>query len=144
MSNNGKSATTRPSAKLLSHGVLTIAVKVIDRSVPDALLRGYLILLDRHVPPKVIATVVVSLWRYVPNKFLASAIVAADEYVPDSVANSRKVCAVLAGLGKYVPDRAVPPGSADRWDNIKLRFHVPTLVARGQSEHSAKDSFGHP
>lgn len=115
----------------MAHMLLNFAVRVIDRSVPDVVLRFYMNLLDRRVPPRVICTVVDSV-DAVPNKLLSSAIIAADEYVPDSVANSRKVCAVLAGLGKYIPDRVIPPESAERWENVKTKFHIPTLVMRKQ------------
>jgi len=124
-----KGSKIEPSAKLFTHKLLSLGVKVVDRSVPDTVLRFYMNLLDKRIPPKVISTVVDGV-DHVPDKLVSSVIIAADEYVPDTVANSRKVCAVLAGLGKYIPDRVIPPESAERWDNIKLKFHIPTLIVR--------------
>ncbi len=128
-----KGFRVEPSGKIFMHKLLSFAVRVIDRSVPDMVLRFYMNLLDKRIPPKVIATVVDSA-DHVPEKLLTSAIVAADEYVPDTVANSRKVCAILAGLGKYVPDRIIPPESAERWNSVKFKFHIPTMVVK-QAEH---------
>jgi hypothetical protein len=56
----------------------------------------------------------------------------ADEYVPDEVANSRKVCAVIAGVGKYIPDEIIPPESTGRWDNLRTKFHIPKLISSRQ------------
>ncbi len=129
----------RPSARLYCFWVLSIAARVIDRCVPDSLLRFYMNLLDKRVPPKVISAIIRSHVSYIPQRFVTLGIIALDEYVPDTVANSRKVCAVLAGLGKYIPDEAIPPGSEERWENVKLRFHVPTLIIRGRPEGPAGD-----
>jgi hypothetical protein len=46
------------------------------------------------------------------------------------VASSRKVSAVISAVYKYVPDRIIPPESAEEWSNVKTKFHIPTLLSR--------------
>jgi len=132
-------SAVEPSAKNLSHRVISLQVKVIDKYMPDKALLYGINALDKSVPPKVISSVVDSLYDYVPNKVRSTLISAADEYVPDTVANSRKVCAIIAGVGKYVPNKVIPSESAERWDNVKLKFHIPTLVQRQQQSDTADD-----
>lgn len=123
-----------PPVRFVSERVLSLQVKVIDRYVPDRLLLFYMRLLDEHVPPKAIDIVIDELDRHVPPRIRSSFIAAADELVPDSAANSRKVSAVLAGIGKYIPDRIIPPESTDNWASLKTKLHIPTLLSRGQSD----------
>jgi hypothetical protein len=70
--------------------------------------------------------------KLAPLRLRFIAIAAADEYVPDEVANSRKVCAVLAGVGKYIPDEIIPPESTERWENLRTKFHIPKLISSRQ------------
>jgi len=122
------STAIEPSAKRLSHKLISFHVRVVDKYVPDRILLFTVNVLDKRIPPKVISSVVDGIGERLPDKVRSSVITAADEYVPDTVANSRKVCAVLAGVGKYIPNKIIPSQSADRWDTIKLKFHIPTLV----------------
>jgi len=119
-----------PPAKSFYRKVISLEVKVVERCVPDRLLLFYLNTLDKRVPPKAIDTVIEGLDK-VPPKVRSSLITAADEFVPDTVASSRKVSAVIAAIYKYVPDRIIPPESANRWSNLKMKFHIPTLLSRG-------------
>ena len=121
-------------ARFASEKIVSVPVKVVDVYVSDKLLLFFLNALDQHVPPKVIDVVIDEVDKYVPPKVLSSLIVAADEYFPDVVASSRKICTVVAGVGKYVPDRIIPPESIDNWANLKLKFHIPTLLSTRQSE----------
>ena len=134
-------STVEPSVKNLSYRLISFQVKVVDKYVPDRALLYGINALDKHVPQKVISSVVDGLYDYVPNKVRSSLISAADEYVPDTVANSRKVCAVIAGVGKYVPDKVIPSESTDKWDNVKLKFHIPTLVQRRQKSSTTDDQY---
>ena len=132
-----KKSTVESSIKSMSERVISLEVKTVDRYVPDRLLLFYLNALDKHVPPKAIDGVISGLDK-LPPKVRSSLITAADEYVPDTAASSRKVSAVIAGVYKYVPDRIIPPESIEDWSNIKTKFHIPTLLSRGQS-NSGKD-----
>lgn len=132
-------STLEPSARTLSHRVISFQIKVIDKYVPDKVLLHTINALDKHIAPKVMPSVVDGVYEYVPNKVRSAVIAAADEYVPDTAANSRKVCAVLAGVGKYIPDKIIPSESSQRWDNVKLKFHIPTLVTAKQEQRAAKD-----
>ena len=132
-----KKSTVESSIKSMSERVISLEVKTVDRYVPDRLLLFYLNALDKHVPPKAIDGVISGLDK-LPPKVRSSLITAADEYVPDTAASSRKVSAVIAGVYKYVPDRIIPPESIEDWSNVKTKFHIPTLLSRGQS-NSRKD-----
>jgi hypothetical protein len=101
----------------------------VERLVPDRLLLFYLNTLDKRIPPKAINGIINGLDK-LPPKVRSSLISAADEYVPDTVASSRKVSAVISGVYKYVPDRIIPPDSAQNWANVKTKFHIPTLISR--------------
>lgn len=109
--------------------LISLEVKVIDRFVPDRLLLFYLNTLDKRIPPKAINGIIDGLDK-LPPKVRSSLITAADEYVPDTVASSRKVSAVISAVYKYVPDRIIPPESTEHWSNIKMKFHIPTLLSR--------------
>jgi hypothetical protein len=104
-------------------------VKVIDKCAPDRLILFGLNFLDKRVPNKLITFAIKVVKKLASARLRASAIAAADEYVPDEVANSRKVCAVIAGVGKYIPDEMIPPESTGRWDNLRIKFHIPRLVS---------------
>jgi len=129
MSSEEKRSATQPATKLLSRKLLSFEVKVIDKCVPDRLLLFYLNLLDKHIPTRVIPFVIEGIDKYMPHKWRSALITAADEYVPDTAANSRKVSAVVAGVVKYIPDRVVPPECLGRWENLKVKFHIPTLIS---------------
>ena len=118
-----------PPTRFVSEKVISFEVKMVDRFVPDKMLLFYLNTLDKHVPFKAIDGIINGLDK-LPPKMRSSLIAAADEYVPDPVASSRKVSAVIAGVGKYVPDRIIPPESADNWSNVKTKFHIPTMQSR--------------
>ena len=118
-----------PPTKFVSHKVISLEVKMVDRFVPDRLLLFYLNTLDKRVPSKAIDGIINSLDK-LPTKVRSSLITAADEYVPDTVASSRKVSAVISGVYKYVPDRIIPPESANNWANVKMKFHIPTLLSK--------------
>ncbi len=120
--------------KLISKRVLSIEARMVDRYVSDETLLRYLNALDKRVSPGEIDRTVEDVKKYVPRSVLSYLIFRADEYVPDAVANSRKICALLAGVGKYIPDSVIPPESAERWSWVKARFHIPTLVRKGQTE----------
>jgi hypothetical protein len=104
-------------------------VKAIDKYAPDRLLLFGLNFLDKRVPNRLISFAIRAIERLAPRRLRSTAITAADEYVPDEVANSRKVCAVIAGVGKYIPDEMIPPESAGRWENLRTKFHIPKLVS---------------
>jgi hypothetical protein len=104
-------------------------VKAVDKYAPDRLLLFGLNFLDKRVPNKVISFAIRAIEKLAPRRLRSTAIMAADEYVPDEVANSRKVCAVIAGVGKYIPDEMIPPESAGRWENLRTKFHIPKLVS---------------
>lgn len=116
-------------AKFIYGKAISFEVKVVERCVPDRLLLFYLNTLDKRVPPKAIDRIIDGLDK-LPPKVRSSLITAADEYVPDTVASSRKVSAVISAVYKYVPDRVIPPESRDRWSNLKMKFHIPTLLSR--------------
>ncbi len=122
----------RSPARTVSHKVLALEAKVVDSYVPARLLLFYLNLLDKRVPPKVKSAVVDGVGKYVPGKIRAAALTAADDYVPDDVANSWKICAVIAAIGKYVPDKAIPTQSAETWESLRVKYHIPTLIQRTQ------------
>ena len=106
-----------------------IFVKAVDRYAPDRLLLFGLNFLDRRVPNRLISFAIRVVEKVASNKLRSFVIDIADEYVPDEVANSRKVCAVIAGVGKYIPDELIPPESIGRWDNLRTKFHIPRLIS---------------
>ena len=119
----------QPPARFVSHKVISLEVKAVDRLVPDRLLLFYLNTLDKRIPTRAIDGIINGLDK-LPPKVRSSLISAADKYVPDAVASSRKVSAIISGVYKYVPDRIIPPESADDWANVKTKFHIPTLLSR--------------
>ena len=110
----------------------SLAVKVVDKYAPDRLLLFALNFLDKHVPNRLISFAIKVVKKLAPRRLRSTAITAADEYVPDEVANSRKVCAVIAAVGKYIPDEIIPPESTGRWENLRTKFHIPKLVSSRQ------------
>ena len=120
-----------PPAKFVSEKWISLETKVLDKYVPDRLLLLLVNALDNRVPPRAINGIINGLDR-LPQKVRSTLITAADEYVPDAVANSRKASAVIAGVAKYVPDRIIPPESAEEWSKVKTKFHIPTLLSRGR------------
>jgi hypothetical protein len=116
-------------AKFVYGKIISLEVKLVDRCVPDRLLLFYLNTLDKRVSPKAIDEIINRLDK-IPPKVRSSLITAADEYVPDTVASSRKVSAVISAVYKYIPDRVIPPESAEGWSNLKMKFHIPTLLSR--------------
>ena len=107
-------------------------VKVVDKYAPDRLLLFALRFLDNHVPNKLLTLAIKGVEKLAPRRLRSIAIAAADEYVPDVVANSRKIFAVLAAVGKYIPDEIIPPESTERWENLRTKFHIPKLILSRQ------------
>jgi hypothetical protein len=107
-------------------------VKAVDKYAPDRLLLFALNFLDKRVPNRLISFAIRAIERLAPRRLRSTAITAVDEYVPDEVANSRKVCAVIAGVGKYIPDEFIPPESTGKWDNLRTKFHIPRLISSRQ------------
>jgi hypothetical protein len=121
-----------PAVRFVLTRIIPVYVKAVDRYVPDSLLLLFMNTLDKRVPPEVIDGVVSGL-DVLPPKVRSSLITAAERYIPDSAASSRKVSAVIASIYKYIPDRIIPPESVEDWSNVKTKFHIPTLLSRGQS-----------
>ena len=113
----------------LAKKAFSFVVKAVDKYAADRLLLFGLNFLDKRVPNRVISFAIRAIERLAPRRLRSTAITAADEYVPDEVANSRKVCAVIAGVGKYIPDEMIPPESTGRWENLRTKFHIPRLVS---------------
>jgi len=109
-----------------------IFVKAVDKYAPDRLLLFGLNFLDKRVPNRLISFAIRVVEKLASNRLRSFVIAIADEYVPDEVANSRKVCTVLAGVGKYIPDELIPPESTGRWENIRTKFHIPRLISNKQ------------
>jgi len=126
---NKKVSVVESAGKLLSRKVLPLSVKVVDRYASDKLLLLSMNVLDKRVPTEMKSLVIDGIDTFVPHTLRSFAIIAADEYVPDAVANSRKICAVLAGVGKYVPDRIIPSESIENWWSLKEKFHIPRLLS---------------
>jgi hypothetical protein len=117
----------RSSIRGLSHRVIALEVKAVNAYVPRRLLLFYVNLLDRRVPPKVKTSIVDGIGK-LPEDVRSSILVVADEYVPQDVDNSWKFCSVVAGICKYIPEKIIPMCSAERWEKIRSRYHIPTLI----------------
>ena len=120
----------RPSIRDLSHRVIALEVKAVDVCIPRRLLLlsiDAVDRLDRRVPPKVKTSIVERIGR-LPEDVRASIIEAADELVPQDVDNSWKFCSVLAGICKYIPEKVIPMCSAEKWERLRFRYHIPTLI----------------
>lgn len=122
-----KAAGRRSSIRSLSHKVIALEVKAVNAYVPRRLLLFYVNLLDRRVPPKVKTSIADGIGK-LPEDVRASILVVADEYVPQDVDNSWKFCSVVAGICKYIPERIIPMCSAERWEKLRGRYHIPTLI----------------
>jgi hypothetical protein len=122
-----KAAERRSSIRSLSHKVIALEVKAVNAYVPRRLLLFYVNLLDRRVPPKVKTSIADGIGK-LPEDVRASILVVADEYVPQDVDNSWKFCSVVAGICKYIPERIIPMCSAERWEKLRGRYHIPTLI----------------
>ena len=107
-------------------------VKVVDKYAPDRLLLFALRFLDNRVPNRLLSLAIKGIEKLAPRRLRSIAIAAADEYVPDVVANSIKICAFLAAVGKYIPDEIIPPESTERWENLRTKFHIPKLILSRQ------------
>jgi hypothetical protein len=110
----------------------SLFVKMVDKYAPDRLLRFALKFLDNRVPNRLLSLAIKGVDKLAPRRLRSIAIAAADEYVPDMVANSIKICAVLAAVGKYIPDDIIPPESTARWENLRTKFHIPKLITSKQ------------
>ena len=102
----------------------------IDRFVPDILLLYLMHTLDRIVRPPRINTLIKKMEILVSPNVRSSLIEVADQCSLDVVASSCKMSAIVAFVGKYIPDSFIPPESAEGWSNLKLKLHIPTLVSR--------------
>lgn len=116
----------------------SLFVKFVDIFVPDSMLLFCMNLLDMRISPKVIDITIYEIDKYVPSKVLSSLIEASNRYIPDTAASSRKITTVVAGVGKYIPDKIVPEESLDHWSDLKIKFHIPTLLSRRQSYSSRR------
>jgi len=125
-----KKSIFEPPAKFVSEKVLSLDARVVEKYVPDKLLLIFINALDKRASPKTINAIIDKIERHVSAKLRASLLAVADEYVPDTVANSRKVSTVIAGVGKYIPDRIIPAESAEKWSNLKTKFSIPTLLVK--------------
>lgn len=130
MPSKAKRSILEPPAKFVSQKVLSLDAKVVEKYVPDKLLLLLINALDKRASPRTIDAIVGMIERHISRKTLASLIAVADEYVPDTVANSRKVSTVIAGVAKYIPDRIIPAESAEKWSNLKTKFSIPTLLIK--------------
>lgn len=120
----------RSSIRDFSHRVIALEVKAVDAWIPRRLLLLSICAvdrLDRRVPPRVKTTIVQRIGR-LPEDVRASLIEAADEFVPEDVDNSWKFCSVLAGICKYIPETVIPMCSAEKWERLRFRYHIPTLI----------------
>lgn len=121
-----------PLARFVLKRTIPVYVKAVDRYIPDSMILFFMNTLDKRVPSEVIDGVIGGL-DALPPRVRSSLITAADRYIPDSAASSLKVSAIIASIYKYVPDRIIPEESMEDWSNVKARFHIPTLLSRGQS-----------
>ena len=129
MQDKQRNSIAKSPGRFVSHKIMSLETKIVERFVPDRLLLFYLNTLDNRVSVKAIDGVVNGLGR-LPRKVRSSLITATYNYVPDSVANSRKASAMISGIGKYIPDRIVPPESIEDWEHVKAKFHIPTLLVK--------------
>jgi hypothetical protein len=137
MPSKAKRSILEPPAKFVSQKVLSFDAKVVEKYVPDKLLLLLINALDKRASPRKIDAIMDKIEKHVSSKLRASLLNVADEYVPDTVASSRKVSSVIAGIGKYIPDRIIPAESAEKWSNLKTKFSIPTLLVKeGKAAHA--------
>jgi hypothetical protein len=129
MALNRKTSRLDSISRSLAEKWFSAFVRFVDRYAPDRLLLFGLNFLDKHVPNRLITLAIDLVERLVPRRLRSTAIAAADDYVPDAVANSRKVSVVIAGVGKYIPDKLVPAESTERWENLRTKLHIPRLIS---------------
>ena len=123
----------RSPARNISHKVIALEVKAVNAFVPRRLLLFYVNLLDRRVPPKVKTSIVDGIGK-LSEDVRVSLLAVADEYVQQDVDNSWKFCAVVAGICKYIPEKIIPTQSAETWDKLRVRFHIPTVIEGTQPQ----------
>ena len=137
MPSKAKRSILEPPAKFVSQKVLSLDAKVIEKYVPDRLLLLLINAVDKRASPRTIDAIMDKIEKHISSKLRASLLNVADEYVPDTVASSRKVSSVVAGIGKYIPDRIIPAESAEKWSNLKTKFSIPTLLVKeGKAAHA--------
>ena len=130
MPSKAKRSILEPPAKFVSEKVLSLEVKAVEKYVPDRLLLLFMNALDKRASPKTINAIIDKIEKYISANVRASLLAVADEYVPDTVASSRKVSTVIAGVGKYIPDRIIPAEATEKWSNLKTKFSIPTLLIK--------------
>jgi hypothetical protein len=130
MPSKAKRSILEPPAKFVSQKVLSLDAKVVEKYVPDKLLLLLINALDKRASPRTIDAIMDKIEKHISTKLRASLLTVADEYVPDTVASSRKVSSVIAGICKYIPDRIIPAESAEKWSNLKTKFSIPTLLVK--------------
>jgi hypothetical protein len=130
MPSKAKRSILEPPAKFVYGKVLSLEVRAVEKYVPDRLLLLFINALDKRASPKRINSIIDKIERYISENVRASLLAVADEYVPDTAANSRKVSTVVAGVGKYIPDRLIPAESAGKWSSLKIKFSIPTLLIK--------------
>jgi len=111
----------------VSHKVIALGVRVVDACAPPRLLLFGVHLVDRRVPLGVKISIADGVGK-LPEDVRVSLLVVADEYVPQNVDNSWKFCSVIAAICKYIPERIIPMCSAERWERLRVRYHIPTLI----------------
>ena len=132
-------STLKSPTQFVSKKLLSFEVKMIDKYVPDKLLLLYLNALDKRASPKRIDAIVNQIEKYISKNVRASLLSIADEYMPDNASSSRKVSTVVAGVGKYIPDRIIPTESAEQWASLKIKFSIPTLLIKKDKDELMKD-----
>jgi hypothetical protein len=125
--------------KYVSDRVLSSGAKIGEKLVPDKLLLIFINALDKRASPETIDAIVDQIEKHVSENVRASLLEVADEYVPDTAANSRKVSSVVAGIGKYIPDRMIPAVSAEKWSKFKTKFSIPTLLRKKGKSATEED-----
>jgi hypothetical protein len=130
MPSKAKRSILEPPAKFVSQKVLSLDAKVVEKYVPDKLLLLLINAVDKRASPRTIDAIMDKIEKHISTKLRASLLTVADEYVPDTVASSRKVSSVIAGICKYIPDRIIPAESAEKWSNLKTKFSIPTLLVK--------------
>jgi hypothetical protein len=122
-----KAAGGTLSIRSVSHKVIALGVRAVDAYAPGRLLLFGVNLVDRRVPPGVKTSIADGVGK-LHEGVRVSLLVVADDYVPQDVDNSWKFCSVIAGICKYIPERIVPMCSAERWERLRVRYHIPTLI----------------
>jgi hypothetical protein len=127
MAPTDRAGEKRSPIRSLSHRVIALEVKAVNAYIPRRLLLFYVNLWDRRVPPKVKTSIVDGIGK-LPEDVRVSILAVADDYVPQDVDNSWKFCSVVAGICKYIPEKIIPMCAAERWEKLRGRYHIPTLI----------------